>query len=192
MRQPEEWVPVSGYEPYYEVSSDGRVRSIRRGRLLKPFTNKLGYQFVDLKAPIPGRKMARVHRLVCEAFHGPAPEGKPNVLHGDGDPANNRRENLRWGSQKDNSADTLRHGRNPNTKKTYCRNGHAFDQVNTYITATGGRSCRACRRKRSKEGLCEGDTRHGTLTAYSSYGCRCEQCKQAHRNYHQSKKENNK
>lgn len=33
------------------------------------------------------------------------------VLHTDGDPLNNRLENLRWGSAAENSADMVRHGR---------------------------------------------------------------------------------
>lgn len=44
----------------------------------------------------------KVHRLVCEAFHGPPPEGKPFVLHADENSLNNRPENLSWGSQKEN------------------------------------------------------------------------------------------
>lgn len=44
----------------------------------------------------------KVHRLVCEAFHGPAPEGKPYVLHRDEDCANNKPRNLKWGTQKEN------------------------------------------------------------------------------------------
>jgi hypothetical protein len=44
----------------------------------------------------------KVHRLVCEAFHGPAPEGKNVVLHLDEDATNNKPENLRWGTQKEN------------------------------------------------------------------------------------------
>ena len=44
----------------------------------------------------------KIHRAVCEAFHGPAPEGKPIVLHLDEDATNNRPENLRWGTQKEN------------------------------------------------------------------------------------------
>lgn len=44
----------------------------------------------------------KMHRLVCEAFHGPAPEGKPYVIHIDEDAHNNKPENLRWGTQKEN------------------------------------------------------------------------------------------
>ena len=44
----------------------------------------------------------KVHRLVCEAFHGPAPEGQAVVIHLDEDATNNRPENLKWGTQKEN------------------------------------------------------------------------------------------
>ena len=44
----------------------------------------------------------KIHRLVCEAFHGPAPEQKSVVIHIDEDATNNRPENLRWGTQKEN------------------------------------------------------------------------------------------
>ena len=44
----------------------------------------------------------KIHRLVCEAFHGPPPSGKPIVIHIDEDAKNNKPENLRWGTQKEN------------------------------------------------------------------------------------------
>lgn len=44
----------------------------------------------------------KVHRLVCEAFHGPEPADKPIVIHIDENSHNNRPENLRWGTQKEN------------------------------------------------------------------------------------------
>jgi hypothetical protein len=47
-------------------------------------------------------KSRKVHRVVCEAFHGPAPMGRTYVLHGDENSRNNRPENLSWGTQKEN------------------------------------------------------------------------------------------
>ena len=44
----------------------------------------------------------RVHRAVCEAFHGPPPDGKSVVIHLDENAHNNRPENLKWGTQKEN------------------------------------------------------------------------------------------
>ena len=48
------------------------------------------------------RKNYKIHRLVCEAFHGPAPDGKPVVIHLDEDGTNNAPSNLKWGTQKEN------------------------------------------------------------------------------------------
>ena len=44
----------------------------------------------------------KIHRLVCEAFHGIAPFDRAVVLHLDENALNNRPENLRWGTQKEN------------------------------------------------------------------------------------------
>lgn len=44
----------------------------------------------------------KVHRVVCEAFHGPAPFERAVVIHIDENALNNRPENLRWGTQKEN------------------------------------------------------------------------------------------
>ena len=44
----------------------------------------------------------KVHVLVCEAFNGPKPDGKPYCLHRDEDGWNNVPGNLYWGTQKEN------------------------------------------------------------------------------------------
>ena len=44
----------------------------------------------------------KVHQIVCEAFHGPKPFPKAVVIHLDENALNNRPENLRWGTQKEN------------------------------------------------------------------------------------------
>ena len=49
-----------------------------------------------------GRKTLKVARLVCEAFNGPPPDGSPYCLHIDEDSRNNRPENLKWGTQREN------------------------------------------------------------------------------------------
>lgn len=50
-----------------------------------------------------------MHRLVLEAFAGPCPEGL-ECCHNDGNPANNRLENLRWDTRQANMDVLLRHG----------------------------------------------------------------------------------
>lgn len=48
------------------------------------------------------KKNYKISRLVCEAFHGKPPEDKPVCMHLDENAANNRAENLAWGTQKEN------------------------------------------------------------------------------------------
>ena len=44
----------------------------------------------------------KVHQLVCEAFHGEKPFLDAVVVHRDENAHNNRPENLKWGTQKEN------------------------------------------------------------------------------------------
>ncbi len=44
----------------------------------------------------------KVHQLICEAFHGPKPSPKHEVMHRDEDGLNNRADNLLWGTRKEN------------------------------------------------------------------------------------------
>jgi hypothetical protein len=92
----------------YEVSNDGRVRRIGR-RELKPFrANSSGHLAVDLADRTRSKKMW-VHKMVATVFLGPA-NGR-QTRHLNGDPTDNRVENLRWGTQAENEADKLLHGR---------------------------------------------------------------------------------
>lgn len=43
-----------------------------------------------------------VHRLICEAFHGCCPSGKTDVDHLNRNTSNNRPENLRWVTHREN------------------------------------------------------------------------------------------
>lgn len=44
----------------------------------------------------------KVHRIVCEAFHGAPPNPRSVVIHIDENGLNNKPENLKWGTQKEN------------------------------------------------------------------------------------------
>jgi hypothetical protein len=64
----------------------------------------------DRQSPPWGKKTSHyVHRLVLQAFVGPNPEGTV-CCHNDGDPSNNRLNNLRWDTYRANEQDKLRHG----------------------------------------------------------------------------------
>jgi hypothetical protein len=103
----EVWKPVVGYEGSCVVSNMGRVRSCA-GVVRKPYYRNPGYAIVNLSRP-KSIKTWYVHRLVLEAFVGPCPDGM-ECCHNDGDPTNNRLENLRWDTRCANQADRVRHG----------------------------------------------------------------------------------
>lgn len=100
------WKPVAGHEGKYLVSNLGRVRSFhrRRERLLVLLEDG-GYWKVMLSKT----KRVRVHRLVLETFVGPCPD-RMEACHNNGDRKDNRVENLRWDSRKNNHADQVLHG----------------------------------------------------------------------------------
>ncbi len=114
-----EWRPVVGFEGLYEVSADGQIASLssrlgksavpRRLRL-RPAVKPAGYLAVSLSRAHVARQYT-VHFLVAHAFLGPRPSPRHVVCHGDGDPTNNRLENLRWDTWEGNEADKRRHGR---------------------------------------------------------------------------------
>lgn len=149
----EVWKPVIGFEGIYSVSNRNRLKREKgqtsNGRqwaekILTPRRNKDGYVRYTLYRDGKPHYVV-LHRLVCEAFHGPAPEGKPLVLHRDDDPANNTPENLYWGDLSDNQSDVIRNGNNYGRNKLYCVNGHEYTEENTYRNKKGHRSCKTCR-----------------------------------------------
>lgn len=109
---------VPGF-PAYAVGDDGSVwsRLKRNGGKpcvlgnhwspLKQVADKGGYLCLGLHRE--GKTYRRrVHHLVLEAFVGPRPNGS-ECCHGDGNRANNRVGNLRWGTKAENDADKTRH-----------------------------------------------------------------------------------
>jgi hypothetical protein len=120
----EEWRAVKGLEGLYEVSSQGRVRSLDRqtrrhrirGRVLKPTSHPKGYLVVIMSVDGVWHRDL-IHRLVARAFL-PASD-LPEVNHKDFDKTNNRVQNLEWCSRERNHAHATDAGRykashNPN------------------------------------------------------------------------------
>lgn len=104
----EVWRCVIGFGSY-KVSNRGRVKGPRR--ILTPVLTKYGYHQVTICHN--GNRYTRfVHRLVADAFIGPAPTDEHDVAHNDGVRTNNAAENIRWATPKENNADKKKHGTN--------------------------------------------------------------------------------
>lgn len=129
----EEWRNIPDF-PGYQVSNYGRVKSLERisprfdtvrkvhrpikikEKIRKQYfmpdrsTDSGRYSAAVTSLSIDGMvKTMRIHTLVMLSFVGPRPENM-ECCHFDGNPLNNRLDNLRWGTSKDNKADSIRHG----------------------------------------------------------------------------------
>ena len=110
----EVWRAIPGYDGY-EVSSIGRVRSLDRiisdgrqlrGRVLKTWAAGRGYRYVCLGA----QAKLGVHRVVALSFIGEPPKGKNEAAHLNGDPSDNRADNIVWASRSENEQHKRLHG----------------------------------------------------------------------------------
>lgn len=107
----EVWKTLS-FNDSFQISSWGKLRVLK-----SKYKSKVG----SLKVWRPGgskNQYARfsifnkdyyVHRLVLEEFVGPCPEGF-QCAHLDGNPQNNKLENLKWVSPLENSSHKIFHG----------------------------------------------------------------------------------
>jgi hypothetical protein len=103
--------PIPGWEGLYAAGTDGLVYRMdrREPEPLKGSPASKGYLTVSLSR---GQwETHSVHKLVCEAYYGPAPFGGAQVRHVDGIQTNNAPENLDWGTQEQNWQDRKAHGR---------------------------------------------------------------------------------
>jgi hypothetical protein len=127
----EEWRPIPNFEGRYEVSDQGRVRSLTRewsqvsrhgtyyvyhktGKILSPGPMPGGHLSVMLGRDGGSRC---VHELVLLAFVGPPPP-KTEARHRDGNEAHNYLSNLKWDFRGNNNRDKKWH-KGQKTAKIY-------------------------------------------------------------------------
>ena len=160
----ETWRAIDGY-PGYEVSDHGNVRRSElldpEGRLVygaKPVATSLSgtrrdkdgnyftrYLDVSLRVGENVRRHTKVHHLVAAAFIGPRPEGMV-ICHNNGNPLDNRVDNLRYDTQSSNVKDMHTH-----RGTTTCINGHDITNPENVYASSPGRKCKECQRKRARE-----------------------------------------
>lgn len=144
----EVWRPIPSL-PEYLASSLGRVMCIPSlaetphggvrvygGEPTKGVLSEGRYQITYRK------KTIRVHRLVCEAFSGPAPFEGAVVMHLNEDATDNRACNLAWGTQKENLAAP--------GFRAYCKRadrGPKISHEEAKIVKYGGMTCREASRQ---------------------------------------------
>ena len=144
------WKSVVGYEGFYSVSSEGRVKgetktrdrgrgvlAVVRERILRPYRGK-NYDSVSL---VNGKtkKTMNIHSLVANAFLGPLENGKC-VCHTNGDGRDNRLLNLRYDTYSGNMLDKKEHGTNKEGSGHY-KHILAEDQARYILSVKGKKTC---------------------------------------------------
>ena len=163
----ENWKAIAGYEGLYEVSDQGRVKSLgnnksRTEKILKPQKNTHGYLQVNL-CKDGHTKQTLVHRLVAETFI-PNPNNLVTVNHKDEVKTNNIVSNLEWMSQKDN----INYGtRNKRAGEALSKQVKMFDKFTGELLATFPSLMEAVR----VTGINQGNISSCCNGKYKSAGC---------------------
>lgn len=112
------WKDIPGYEGIYQISNCGRIKALEKDyvicntslvhtkeRILASVNMPDGYKRIELNHEGVSRTFP-VHRLVALAFL-PNPDNKPHIDHINAERDDNRVDNLRWVTPKENAANPI-------------------------------------------------------------------------------------
>lgn len=109
------WAPVKGWEDYYEVSDQGRVRRILGGQGVRDVGSPKKVTISNAHAVVSLSRNGKtevfhIHHLMMCAFTEGKPFPEAQIRHLDGNGLNNTLENLAWGTAQENADDRVHHG----------------------------------------------------------------------------------
>ena len=112
-RDNEIWKDIPGYEGMYQVSNQGRVKSLKRkgrrnNKILRPIKHRDGYLKVHLWLNGTA-KTIKVHKLVMLAFTGKR-SSELEINHIDGNKVNNHISNLEYCTHLENIHHAMKMG----------------------------------------------------------------------------------
>lgn len=118
------WKDIKDYKGLYQISNSGQVRRIWKNhtRTLKP---GCWNQYLCVHLWRQNRQTTyKIHTLVLNNFVGLCPAGM-ECRHLDGNPKNNKLNNLKWGTRSENQRDAVKHGTSSQPDNSGSKNGHA-------------------------------------------------------------------
>lgn len=162
----EVWKDIQGYEGLYQVSNQGRVKSLERRTQTRVCHEKImnsqfdtRYLFVRLSKDGKKRNLL-IHRLVANEFI-PNRDGCPYVNHINGKKTDNRVENLEWCTPSENTVHAIVNDikRLPNKSVVQCdlqgntiREWESIKEASVSLKINRSNIGSCCNRKRNKAG----------------------------------------
>ena len=148
----EKIVEIEGYKGMYQITSDGRVFSLKNNIEIKQSVGTTGYYRVNLNNK-DGGKTHKVHRLVALHFI-PNPHNHRCVNHIDGNKLNNHISNLEWCSSQFNNIHAVKTGLNPPLRGLDSPKIKAVRRLDTFETYPSlQEAAKACGKFQNRSGL---------------------------------------
>lgn len=118
----EEWKPLAGYEEHYLASNMGRLKSTwhMKERIIGGCFDQDGYIKITLTNPDRSQSTYRRARIIAQTWI-PNPENKPEIDHINTDRTDDRVDNLKWVTSKENK-------QNPQTKINRSKVDYGFNR----------------------------------------------------------------